>query len=68
MLNKYDVVQLKIDLPEYHLKMGMQGVVLLILDKMEEIYEVEFCNNNGETIVELALAIEYLEAIKKQPV
>ena len=48
-----DIVELIMDIPERHLESGMQGTVVHCHDA--ESYEVEFTNENGETISLLAL-------------
>jgi len=44
----FDVIELLIDIPEKNLKKGEQGSI--IEDYQDGVYEVEFCNRNGETI------------------
>lgn len=58
-----DVVVLKLDLPEENLQQGMHGVIVTIFDDPELAYGVEFCSDNGETIAEIALKPEQLEAL-----
>jgi len=55
-----DVVVLKIDLPEENLKKGMRGVIVTVFDDPDLAYEVEFCSDSGETIVEIALKPEQI--------
>jgi hypothetical protein len=57
----YKEVTLKEDLPEQGLKVGMRGFVIHIFDKPNRAYEVEFCNENGETIAQLALLPEQID-------
>lgn len=42
-------------LPEYGLIKGMQGVIVSIFYRPNLAYEVEFCDSEGRTIIELAL-------------
>lgn len=52
-----DVVRLTHDIDDENLKEGCIGTIVDILsDFPEKIYEVEFCNENGETITTLALS------------
>jgi hypothetical protein len=44
----FDVVELLIDLPEYNLRSGVQGAIVDCY--CDEKYEVEFSNEEGETI------------------
>lgn len=50
-----DTVLLLEDLPEEELAKGAVGVVVAEFDEPEEAYEVEFCNDKGETLAEVAL-------------
>jgi hypothetical protein len=56
----YDTVRLKADLPEMGLKAHAVGVVVAVFSNPNEAYEIEFCNDDGETIAELALLPEQL--------
>jgi hypothetical protein len=49
-----DTVALVEDLPARSLHRGEVGTVVEILD--QDVYEVEFCDNDGQTYAELALA------------
>jgi len=51
----FDVVTLKVDVPEENLYRGMKGVVIDIYEKPEKAYEVEFCDSEGRTISQIAL-------------
>lgn len=44
----YDVVELLADLPEYRLYAGAQGT--LVNQHTDNIFEVEFANDDGETV------------------
>lgn len=58
-----DVVELKSELPEQCLKQGMRGVIVAVFDEPEHAFEVEFCNEGGETIAEIALKPEQLKKV-----
>ena len=49
MFKEYDIVYSSIDLSEKIIT-GTKGVILMVLDSENEIYEVEFVNKNNETI------------------
>ena len=59
-----DTVALLEDLPERKLKRGEVGTVVEIL--APEVYEVEFCDDEGQTYAELALRSELLIALHNQ--
>jgi hypothetical protein len=44
------VVKLTKDLPEHGLKTGAVGTVVMAFQEPDEAYEVEFCNQEGETV------------------
>ena len=53
-----DTVDLLEDLPERRLKRGEVGTVVEIL--APDVFEVEFCDDEGQTYAELALHSEQL--------
>jgi hypothetical protein len=53
-----DTVALVEDLPERKLKRGEVGTVVEIL--APQVYEVEFCDDDGQTYAELALRSDQL--------
>jgi hypothetical protein len=59
-----DTVALLEDVPERKLKRGEVGTVVEIL--APDVYEVEFCNDEGQTYAELALRGEQLIALHNQ--
>jgi hypothetical protein len=59
-----DTVALLEDLPERKLKRGEVGTVVEVL--APEVYEVEFCDDEGQTYAELALRSEQLIALHNQ--
>jgi hypothetical protein len=56
-----DVVRLKDDLPKEGLQKGMIGTIVALFDASEAAYEVEFANDHGETICEVALLASQVE-------
>jgi len=44
----FDVVELLVDLPEYHLRVGARGAIVHC--HSDNTYEVEFTNEEGETL------------------
>ncbi len=63
-MKMYDIVRLKYDLPEEKLRKGMTGVIIDVFDDPVLGYEVEFTNENGETITEIALEPNQIEHVK----
>jgi len=59
-----DPVALLEDLPERKLKRGEVGTVVEIL--APEVYEVEFCDDEGQTYAELALRGDQLMTLHNQ--
>jgi hypothetical protein len=57
----FDVVRLTENLPEKGLQKGMVGTVVALFDTPEAAYEVEFANDQGETLCEVALTASQLE-------
>ena len=55
-----DVVKLMVDIPEEGLNTGAIGVVVVEFSDPNEAYEIEFCDDEGETITQLALLPEQL--------
>jgi hypothetical protein len=59
-----DTVALLEDLPERKLKRGEVGTVVEIL--APDAYEVEFCDDDGQTYAELALRGDQIVALHNQ--
>lgn len=59
-----DTVALLEDLPQRGLQRGEVGTVVEIL--APEVYEVEFCDDDGQTYAELALRSEQLVVLHNQ--
>ena len=62
-MKEHDTVRLKVDIEDYDLKAGSIGVILCVFDEPEVAYEVEFSNEKGETICELALSKDSVEFV-----
>ncbi|MDD5057390.1 MAG: DUF4926 domain-containing protein [Sideroxydans sp.] len=58
-LKMLDVVSVTAALPELGLNAGMLGTIVEVFT--DEAFEVEFCNDNGETIVMLPLKSSQIE-------
>ncbi len=58
-----DVVKLVVDIPEEGLDAGAIGVVVAVFSDPHEAYEIEFCDDGGDTIVQLALLPEKISRI-----
>lgn len=59
-LSPFDVVFLKENLPEAGLIKGQSGVILDVYNSPILAYEVEFSDNDGKTLLCLALSPEQL--------
>lgn len=64
MLKEYDVIEAKRDLSQY-VKLGTKGVIMLIIHKNPNKYEVEFVNNDGDTLELLTVDELDLELAKE---
>lgn len=60
-INEYDRVRLLTDLPSHGLKAGMRGTVLLVYEASPPAFEVEFCNDSGDTLAVLTLREKDIE-------
>jgi len=65
-INLLDVVALTEDLPERGLRRGQVGTVVEQL--APQVYEVEFCDNQGRGYATLALRADQLMVLWYQPV
>ncbi len=61
-----DVVRLVVDVPNEGLAMNSIGVVVAEFKEPLEAYEVEFANDAGETVAQLALLPEQIALISDQ--
>jgi hypothetical protein len=61
-----DVVALTEDLSERGLRRGQVGTVVELL--AQDVYEVEFSDNDGRTYATLALRADHLMVLHHQPV
>ena len=59
--SEYDVVKLKIDDVSSDLKAGTKGTIVLTYKSVEPHYEVEFCDDAGNTLAIVAMSEEKLE-------
>ncbi len=57
----FDVVELREDLPEFDLKRGAQGTIVECYSDGE--YEVEFADEDGQTLALCALPLQKLTAL-----
>lgn len=55
MFNELDVVVLNRDLPTVGLSAGARGTVVHVFTKPSQAFEVEFSNDDGETLAMLTL-------------
>jgi len=60
-----DVVALTEDLPQYALCRGQVGTVVELL--APEVFEVEFCDNDGRTYASLAARADQLMVLLYRP-
>jgi hypothetical protein len=65
MIELLDVVALTEDLPERGLRRGQVGTAVEILD--DDVYEVEFTDNQGRTYASLALRANQLMVLHYEP-
>ena len=59
----FDVVKLTQDLPQEGLKKGQQGTILEIFHEPHLAYEIEFCDEDGQTLALLALQPDQIESM-----
>jgi len=66
-MKEYDIVKLNRDLPEKKLKKGIKGAIVMVFNEPDSplAYEVEFVNNDGETIAIETIRKEYLDLVNK---
>lgn len=60
-----DVVALTEDLPEHTLSRGQVGTV--VEELAPDVFEIEFCDNNGRTYAMLALRANQLMLLHYEP-
>lgn len=60
-MDLYDVVALKVDIPEYRLTKGQKGTILLIYN--ENDFEIEFCDDEGITLYLGTICKDKLELV-----
>lgn len=59
----FDFVRVKRDIPREIVKKGMTGTIIEVFDKPNRAYEVEFSDENGVTVAQLALQPEEIELV-----
>jgi len=57
----FDTVELLVDLPEQHLRSGARGAV--VHQHTDGVYEVEFINEEGETVALCALLLRQFTVV-----
>ena len=60
----FDVVVLIEDIPEEGLRAGMKGAIIEIYSQPVEGYEIEFCDEQGRTVSQLALSSNQFQLYK----
>jgi hypothetical protein len=65
MIKLLEVVALTEDLPEHGLQRGQVGSV--VEELTPDVFEVEFCDNEGRTYAMLALRAEQLMVLHYEP-
>ena len=65
-MKPFDVVALLQDLPEKGLLRGQDGTVVELLSP--DVFEVEFCDNQGKTYASLALRADQLLVLHHEAV
>jgi hypothetical protein len=60
----FDVVVLVEDIPDEGLRAGMRGVIIEIYSQPVEGYEIEFCDEQGRTVAQLALSSDQFQIDK----
>jgi len=59
-----DVVVLIEDIPGEELRAGMKGAIIEVHNQPVEGYEVEFCDEQGRTVAQLALSSDQFQLDK----
>lgn len=59
-----DHVRLLRDIPLRNLKRGMSGTIVEVFDTPNRAYEVEFSDENGVTVAQLALQPNEIELVR----
>lgn len=59
-----DRVRLLRDMPLRNLRRGMTGTIVEVFDKPNRAYEVEFIDENGVTVAQLALQPNEIELVR----
>lgn len=64
MYKNYDVIFLTVDIKEENLRKGDIGTIVEIWDSQPINYEIEFCNELGQTIAMVVLSEDYIQPYK----
>ncbi|MCL6385194.1 DUF4926 domain-containing protein [Pectobacterium carotovorum subsp. carotovorum] len=59
----FDVISLKNDLPDEGLKKGMLGTIVHIYDEPSPADDIEFCDDNGETLACITLTPDCISKV-----
>ncbi|AIK13493.1 MULTISPECIES: DUF4926 domain-containing protein [Pectobacterium] len=59
----FDVISLKNDLPDEGFKKGMLGPIVHIYNVPSPAYEIEFCDDNGETLACITLTPDCISKV-----
>ncbi len=60
-MNLYDMVSLKVDIPEENLRAGALGTIVHIFHEPNLAFEVEFADDQGRTLAMLPLMPDQIE-------
>ncbi|MEQ9875213.1 DUF4926 domain-containing protein [Pectobacterium brasiliense] len=59
----FDVISLKNDLPEEGLKKGIPGAIVHIYNEPSPVYEIEFGDDNGESLACITLISDFFNKV-----
>lgn len=65
MFGEYDVVKLKKDIPSSGLVAGAIGAIVMVYSSNPPEYEVEFVDQDGNTLALVTLSEDEIELVKK---
>ena len=63
-----DAVRLKVAKPEHGLAAGAIGAIVMEYETPREAYEVEFVDDEGQTVAMLALTPDEFEVVWRAPI
>lgn len=61
MLNEYDCVRLRRELPNTKVPVGSKGVILMVYKEPRPGYEVEFFDTSGKSLMNFSIEEDYVE-------